>query len=166
MADRRLCLIGLGANLEQPARQLRWALPQLESRFAQKPRCSSFYRSPPIGPPGQGDYCNAVCELWLDSSWSAAQVLQQLKQIEAAAGRDFSAPRWSARTLDLDLLVLGDEQLAEENLSLPHPQIAHRSFVLIPMLELQPDLIVPGLGEARKLLQQLQAAPLELWSES
>lgn len=166
MTDRRLCLIGLGANLEQPAQQLRWALSQLEGRFAQRPRASSFYRSPPVGPPGQGDYCNAVCELWLNPSWSASDVLEQLKQIEAAAGRDFHAPRWSARLLDLDLLMLDDEQLATENLTVPHPQIAQRAFVLIPMLELQPDLMLPGLGAVKKLLQQLASPPLPLWQES
>ena len=163
MAAER-CLIGLGANLGTPRARLLWALEELGGRLhPQRLRVSPFYRSAPVGPAGQAPYCNAVCELWLDIE--ATQLLQTLKQIERDAGRDFDRPRWSARELDLDVLLIGDRVINTPGLIVPHPRIIERNFVLAPMLDLLPDLEIPGCGSARRCLQSVGTEGLQAWPE-
>lgn len=163
MAAER-CLIGLGANLGNPSARLRWALDELGRRLhPQRLRVSPFYRSAPVGPAGQSPYCNAVCELWLDID--PAQLLQTLKRIEQEAGRDFTRPRWSARELDLDVLLIGDRVINTPGLIVPHPRINERNFVLAPLLDLVPDVQIPGRGSARVRLQAVGMEGLEAWPE-
>ena len=163
MAAER-CLIGLGANLGNPSARLRWALEELGRRLhPQRLRVSPFYRSAPVGPAGQAPYCNAVCELWLDID--TAQLLQALKRIERDAGRDFDRPRWSARELDLDVLLIGDRVINTPGLIVPHPRITERNFVLVPLLDLVPDVQIPGRGSARVCLQAIGMEGLEAWPE-
>lgn len=158
--------IGLGSNLDDPVAQLRRALAALRrlprTRWV---RSSSLYRSRPLGDADQPDYVNAVAAV--DTRLPARGLLDALHAIEAAQGRDRGAGRWASRTLDLDLLVYGEERHAEEGLAVPHPGIAEREFVLYPLHEVAPDLVVPGLGRIGERLrgcdprglQRLEEAP-------
>jgi 2-amino-4-hydroxy-6-hydroxymethyldihydropteridine diphosphokinase len=135
--------IGLGSNLDDPPRQLRGALAALAGlpgtrHFAR----SGLYRNPPMGPPGQPDYVNAAAGLL--TTLPAAELLAALQAIETAHGRRRDGARWGPRTLDLDLLLFGELQLKTEALTLPHPGLTERPFVLIPLLELAPGLRIPG----------------------
>lgn len=156
------CLIALGANLGDPAARLQWAVDELGKRLRPEGlRVSPFYRSAPLGPPGQADYCNAVCELWL--VLEPADLLRVLKQVEADAGRDFTRPRWSARELDLDILLLGDRLVDTPELTIPHPRITERNFVLAPLLDLLPGAQIPGQGAAVEHLQVTGVEGLQRW---
>lgn len=164
-ADARGCeaAIGLGANLGNPAAQIDAAI----ARLAALPdstliRRSSLYRSAAMGPP-QPDYCNAV--VLLRTTLTPDALVAHCKAIEAAAGRDFSAPRWTARILDLDVLVCGALRVDRPGLTVPHPGIAERNFVLVPLAEIAPDLDIPGLGPAAALAGRCTRAGLAPWGE-
>lgn len=150
--------IGLGSNLDDPAGQVRRAMDELR----RLPRTrwvggSALYRSTPLkvwpGDADQPDYINAVAAV--DTELDAHALLAELHAIEAAHGRDRSAGRWAARTLDLDLLLHGAECHADARLTVPHPGIGMREFVLYPLYELDPELVVPGLGPVRERLHGL-----------
>ncbi|WP_227718319.1 2-amino-4-hydroxy-6-hydroxymethyldihydropteridine diphosphokinase [Microbulbifer sp. Q7] len=136
------CYIGLGSNLDDPAAQLRRALEQMQD-IPQTTLCASsaFYASAPIGPGEQPDYVNAVAEL--DTDLPAEALLDALQAIENTHGRERTL-RWGARTLDLDILLYGDQQIDTVRLQVPHPRMAERNFVLEPLAELAPALILPG----------------------
>ncbi len=139
----RRAWIGLGANLGQPRDALRSALAALSDiagcRLA---AVSSLYRSAPIGGGGP-DYLNAVAAV--DTTLDPEPLLDALQAIEDAHGRE--RPHADApRTLDLDLLLHGDAAIQTPRLTLPHPRLHQRAFVLLPLLELAPSLAVPGLG--------------------
>jgi len=147
-----LAYIGLGSNLDRPQQQLERALAELEAL----PRCSllarsPLYRSDPIGPAGQPDYVNAVAALLTELS--AETLLDQLQAIEQAHQRA-REQHWGPRTLDLDILLFGDAQIASPRLQVPHPEMAKRAFVLYPLADIAPEVEVPGLGP----LPQLMAA--------
>ena len=143
--------VGLGSNLEQPAEQIRSALAALHaSAGICLQHCSSFYGNPPMGPQDQPDYINAVAEI--RSSLAPGALLASLQAIERAQGRVRSGQRWGPRTIDLDLLLYGDQVVNEPGLTVPHPGIAERSFVLLPLQEIAPQLCVPGLGPVTDLL--------------
>ena len=153
------CFIGLGSNLAEPEQQLRSALEAIAALpTTQLAACSSFYRSAPVGPAGQPDYINAVAEL--HTELAPLELLDQLQAIENAHGRERHV-RWGARTLDLDILLFGSQQLDIARLTVPHPRIAERNFVLQPLAELEPDLVLPS-GEAiQSLLRQCPDNRLE-----
>jgi 2-amino-4-hydroxy-6-hydroxymethyldihydropteridine diphosphokinase len=137
--------IGMGSNLEEPVAQIGRACRALarlpRSRWVGR---SSLYRSRPLGGADQPDYINAVSVI--DTALDAEALLSELQAIEAAQGRQRGPRRWSSRTLDLDLLLYGTEIRRTERLALPHPGIAEREFVLYPLHELDPTLVIPGLG--------------------
>ena len=137
--------IGIGSNLDDPLAQVRAALQALAALPAsQLSTCSPLYRSVPVGgPPGQPDYLNAVAAL--DTRLSADQLLRALQAIEAAQGR-VRELRWGPRTLDLDLLLYADLVRDDAWLTLPHPRLHLRAFVLYPLADLAPDLALPGRG--------------------
>ena len=110
---------------------------------------SALYRSAPVEAPGQADYVNAAAGV--DTQLSAAQLLAALQDIELRHGRERIHPN-APRTLDLDLLLYGEMSFASAMLTLPHPRMHQRAFVLLPLLDLDPRLEVPGLGTARELL--------------
>ncbi len=141
--------VGLGANLDDPIAQVKTALAEL-ARLPQTRllAASPLYRTPPMGPPGQADYVNAVAEL--STSLAPHALLDELQRLERAHRR-VRAERWGPRTLDLDLLLYGDATLADERLSVPHPGLATRAFVLLPLADLAPELRVPGLRRVREL---------------
>ena len=143
--------IGLGSNLDNPQLQLTIALAGLNDiPDTTLVRYSSFYRSKPVGPRDQPDYINAVA--LLNSELTAHQLLGRLQSIENRQGRIRHGQRWGPRTLDLDMLLYGNEIINEPELMVPHPEIRHRNFVLIPLLELAPDIKIPDLGRADELL--------------
>jgi len=142
--------VGLGSNLGDPRAQLAQAFAALEripqTRVAAR---SALYRSAPIGSSGQPDFLNAVA--LLETTLSAQALLGALQAIERAQRRERPYPN-APRTLDLDLLLYGSEHIDTPGLQVPHPRMHARAFVLAPLLELDPELTVPGRGRAHDLL--------------
>ena len=145
-----IAFVGLGSNLENPQRQLALAFDEL-SGLPQTTllKRSSLYRSSPVGYASQPDFMNAVAEL--DTALEPAGLLEALQAIEAQHGRSRSFPN-APRTLDLDLLLYADRKQETARLTLPHPRMHQRAFVLKPLLEIEPAVSIPGRGEARALL--------------
>ncbi|WP_079435880.1 2-amino-4-hydroxy-6-hydroxymethyldihydropteridine diphosphokinase [Zoogloea sp. LCSB751] len=142
--------VALGANLGEPVKHLRAAVDDLGTLpGTQVTARSSLYRSAPVGLLNQPDFINAVVAV--DTPLPALELLRQLLTIEARHGRVRSVPN-APRTLDLDLLLYGELQMQETELTLPHPRMHQRAFVLLPLLEIAPDLILPALGPGRDFL--------------
>ncbi|MDH3576868.1 MAG: 2-amino-4-hydroxy-6-hydroxymethyldihydropteridine diphosphokinase [Gammaproteobacteria bacterium] len=142
----RPAYVGLGSNLQGPAGQLDSAFDLL----AAIPRTclirrSSLYRSAPFGGVEQPDFVNAAASLL--TQLTARQLLGELQRIEIQRGRERGDVRWGPRVLDLDLLVYGRDEIEEPGLIVPHPGIAERNFVLLPLREIAPGLMIPGLGQ-------------------
>ncbi len=135
--------IGLGSNQGDSRALLQSALASLNQHMAiQVTDVSSFYQSKPVGPVGQPDYINAVA--CLGTSLNAQELLAVLLETERLHGRVRDPNlRWGPRTLDLDLLLFGDAVIQEANLIVPHPELSKRSFVVYPLYELNPSLILP-----------------------
>ncbi|WP_237055198.1 2-amino-4-hydroxy-6-hydroxymethyldihydropteridine diphosphokinase [Microbulbifer sediminum] len=153
------CYIGLGSNLSDPQRQLNAALTAIDSISGTRLlRCSSFYCSAPVGPGEQPDYINAVAEI--ETVLPPHGLLDQLQAIEAGQGREREI-RWGARTLDLDILLFGEKILDTERLHVPHPRMAERNFVLLPLAELAPALVLPTGESLAALLQRCPPNRLE-----
>ena len=142
--------VGLGSNLDDPGAQVDRAFDALaalpETRLVAR---SPAYRSPPLGPVAQPDFVNAVAGLL--TQLAPRPLLDALKSLEAALGREAPVVRWGPRRIDLDLLVHGAARVDEPGLVVPHPGLAERAFVLLPLADLAPDLEVPGLGRVRTL---------------
>ncbi|MEO8332463.1 MAG: 2-amino-4-hydroxy-6-hydroxymethyldihydropteridine diphosphokinase [Gallionella sp.] len=156
---QHLAFIGLGSNLEDPRSQLQRAFAALDelpgTRVAAQ---SSLYRSAPLGNPDQPDFVNAVARIVTELSPRA--LLQALLQIEQSHGRERTF-RNAPRTLDLDILLYDDMQLHEHGLTIPHPQMHLRAFVLQPLLEISPDASIPSIGQARRAIQDCLDQTLE-----
>jgi 2-amino-4-hydroxy-6-hydroxymethyldihydropteridine diphosphokinase len=145
-----LAYVGLGANLGDPRNTVSEAMLEL----GQLPRSrvvgrSSLYRSAPLGSGQQPDFVNAV--VGLDTDLGPESLLNELQEIEKRHGRERPFPG-APRTLDLDLLLHGDARISTPRLSVPHPRMHERAFVLKPLTEIAPDASIPGLGKARDLL--------------
>ena len=158
-----VCYIGLGSNLDQPVQQVQQAFVEL----AALPGCrlqarSSLYRSAPVGPADQPDYINAVAEL--HTELPAHDLLDVLQSIEQAHQR-VRTQRWGPRTLDLDILLYGDVRIDDERLQVPHPAITQRAFVLHPLAEIAPQLVIPGVGAIADLLEAVAGQQLERLAE-
>lgn len=152
--------VGLGANLEGPAAQLRRAFDELAAMpQSQLTARSPLYKSPPLGPPDQPDYINAVAEL--QTALAPLALLAELRRIEAAHGRVRDGMRLGPRSLDLDLLIYGDVVMRTPELTLPHPGLPERAFVLYPLHDIASALTVPGLGSVQELRARLGAARIE-----
>lgn len=151
--------IGLGANQGEPRAQIDQAFAELAALPATRLAARSpLYRSAPLDAPGQPDYVNAVAAV--DTDLSAPQLLEALQAIEARHGRE-RPHRNAPRTLDLDLLLFGETAFASPTLTLPHPRMHERAFVLQPLLDLDPRAEVPGRGSARALLRACAAQRIE-----
>ncbi|XOV80249.1 MAG: 2-amino-4-hydroxy-6-hydroxymethyldihydropteridine diphosphokinase [Aestuariibacter sp.] len=147
-----LAYIGIGSNLNDPMKQLRdacRALKQLPD--CQFIRASSGYISTPMGPQAQPDYANAV--ILLDTQLSCRALLRNLQNIEQQQGRQRDGQRWGPRTLDLDIILYGNETLNEADLIVPHYGCKAREFVIYPLAEIAPELIFPD-GEALHTVKQ------------
>ena len=144
-----ICYIGIGANLGDARAQVQHAIEQL-GELADTRLCaqSSLFCTAPIDAGGD-DYVNAVAQL--QTRLSAAELLTALQAIEQAGGRE-RPYRNAPRTLDLDLLLYGDEILATDTLTVPHPRMTQRAFVLIPLLQIDPFIVIPGQGAAHQFV--------------
>jgi len=153
--------IGVGSNLADPRAQVLAAC----ARLGELPRTrlvltSGLYESRPFGPVPQPDFVNAVAGVLTQLDPTA--LLQELRAIEAAMGRPAQHERWGPRAIDLDLLSFGRERRSEPGLTLPHPGIVERNFVLYPLAEIAPDLDLPGLGRVAELKARVTPAGLAL----
>lgn len=149
--------IGLGSNLDEPREQVRRASKAL-TRLDAAVRLSSLYMSAPMGPQDQPRFINAVAEI--RTRMSPESLLDELQAIEQAHGRKRER-HWGPRTLDLDLLVYGNEEISTPRLVVPHPGLPERAFVLYPLAELAPTLQIPGLGTAAGLAARLPGNDVE-----
>jgi 2-amino-4-hydroxy-6-hydroxymethyldihydropteridine diphosphokinase len=146
--------IGLGGNLGNVRQTLGAAIDRLAGHpgVALVGR-SRLYRTPPWGPVAQPDFLNAV--IAVDTTLDPHALLDVLLDTERAFGRVRDGERWGPRTLDLDLLVHGDAVIHDERLDLPHPRIAERAFVLLPLADLDPGYVIRGRGTVANLLETL-----------
>ncbi len=144
--------IGLGSNLADPKGQVQAAQKALQALPTTTwLASSSLYKSPPMGPQDQPDYINAVVAL--DTELSPHDLLDCLQQIEQQHGR-VRERHWGERTLDLDILLYGEDIIADDRLQVPHPGIAQRAFVIYPLAEIDADIVIPGKGAIQPLLTQ------------
>jgi 2-amino-4-hydroxy-6-hydroxymethyldihydropteridine diphosphokinase len=147
--------VGLGANIGDPRRQLAQALSELDELSHTRVRASSsLYRSTPVGYAEQPDFVNAVAQL--ETQLPAEALLAGLQAIETRHGRSRSFAN-APRTLDLDLLLFGDERIAAPGLTVPHPRMHERAFVLVPLVEIAPQAAIPGRGKASELLKRCRS---------
>lgn len=134
--------IGLGSNLGDSAEQLTSALHEMDAHAANRVlRTSSFYSSSPMGPKNQPNFVNAVC--LIETKLSPNDLLTHLQGIENAHGRERQGDRWGPRTLDLDILLYGNITLSTKNLVIPHYGMVDREFVLVPLFEIAPNMVMP-----------------------
>jgi 2-amino-4-hydroxy-6-hydroxymethyldihydropteridine diphosphokinase len=152
--------VALGSNLGDSKQQLTDAIQALaalpHTRLLAR---SHFYRTPPWGLQDQPDFLNAVVAL--ETPLPPHDLLDALLEIERAAGRERNGERWGPRILDLDLLHIAGKAVDDERLTLPHPHIAERAFVLLPLNELAPDLEIPGQGRVADLLRTVDTQGCE-----
>ena len=149
----RVGYLGLGSNVGDRVGHLRAAVELLGGRGVEVEAVSSAYETEPVGELlDQPDFLNAAIRIRTELEPEA--LLDVCKAVEAERGRDFATPRHSPRPLDVDLLLLGELELAGERLTLPHPEVTSRRFVLAPLLELDPGLALP---DGRRLSEALAA---------
>jgi 2-amino-4-hydroxy-6-hydroxymethyldihydropteridine diphosphokinase len=141
-----IATLGLGANLDDPAAQVNAAIAELDhlpgTRLVAR---SSLFASSPVGYVDQPDFINAVAQV--ETTLAPRALLNALLELEQRHGRVRSFHN-APRTLDLDLLLYGDARFHEDGLTLPHPRMTERAFVLLPLLEIAPHIVIPGLGRA------------------
>nr|VFJ49576.1 MAG: 2-amino-4-hydroxy-6-hydroxymethyldihydropteridinediphosphokinase [Candidatus Kentron sp. FM]VFJ49877.1 MAG: 2-amino-4-hydroxy-6-hydroxymethyldihydropteridinediphosphokinase [Candidatus Kentron sp. FM]VFK16766.1 MAG: 2-amino-4-hydroxy-6-hydroxymethyldihydropteridinediphosphokinase [Candidatus Kentron sp. FM] len=156
-----IAYIGVGANLGDPIATVRAALTALRELPKTKPSSvSNLYRTSPLGPPDQPDFINAVAAI--HTGLSPFVLLSSLQSIEHRYGRIRDHVRWGPRTLDLDLLLYGDSRITGEVLTVPHAGLNERAFVLVPLHEIAPDLVIPGYESVKKLLEGVADQRVEL----
>jgi len=144
--------IGLGSNLDDPVGQVEQAITTLDAEPGMKVmRSSSLYQTEPVGLAGQPDYINAVVEI--DTILSPFSLLDALKRIEISCGRVRNGVLWGPRVIDLDLLLYRDERIEDRRSRVPHPEMSSRRFVLLPLQEIAPELVIPGAGRLDDLLR-------------
>jgi 2-amino-4-hydroxy-6-hydroxymethyldihydropteridine diphosphokinase len=154
--------IGLGSNLDGPGARV----AEAGAALATLPACTAVVASPrygsrPLGSVPQPDFCNAVAGLL--TQLSVRDLFHELRALEARLGRAPPRLRWGPRRIDLDLLVIGATVLDDVDLRVPHRGLAERNFVLYPLADLAPDLLVPGFGRVRELLRGVTQEGLWLW---
>ena len=146
--------IGIGSNLEDPQSQIINAFQELqELPNIQVLLKSSLYQSKPMGPNDQPDFINAIVKI--STTLQPHELLNELQNIEERHLRKRQTERWGPRTLDLDIILYGDQQIDTKQLQIPHSGMAEREFVLIPLQEIEADLIIPGKGTLRELIERL-----------
>lgn len=161
MNSATVALVGLGGNLGDAAATLRHAFQELdalpETRLL---RASRLYRSRAWGRTDQPDFINAVA--MVETTLGARELLDAMLGIEHGAGRERAVDeRWAPRTLDLDLLLYGDAVIDEPGLHVPHPHLHERAFALVPLVEIAPDAMIPGIGAARAALAAMDPSGIE-----
>ncbi len=145
--------IALGSNLDDPLAQIDAALRALsalpDTRLVKR---SPLYRNQAVGPGRQPDFINAVAELV--TALEPYALLDAIQGIEAAQGRNREAERWAPRVIDLDIVLYGQRRIRDDRLTLPHPELHRRRFVLQPLNDIAPDIVIPGCGPLHELLRQ------------
>ncbi|HSS64133.1 MAG TPA: 2-amino-4-hydroxy-6-hydroxymethyldihydropteridine diphosphokinase [Gammaproteobacteria bacterium] len=151
--------IALGSNLDDPLKRIDAAFLALsELPATQLSKRSPSYRNRAVGPGRQPDFINAVAKLATDLDPHV--LLDAIQDIERAQGRERDAERWAPRIIDLDILLYGDCEMDNGRLTLPHPEMHRRRFVLQPLSDIAPDLEIPGHGSLRDLLRRAPAHEL------
>ena len=151
--------IALGSNLREPVAQVEAAIEELAMlRDTRLAAVSSLYRSAPVGMLDQPDFINAVA--LVETELSPRQLLDELLAIEQRFAR-VRGVKNGPRTLDLDIVLYGDSTCADDALEIPHPRMHERAFVLVPLAEIAPDVVVPGRGKVRDLASRVAADGIE-----
>ena len=155
-----LVYVGLGSNLSNPQEQIVTAIDKIKNsdKFANV-RVSSLYRTSPMAGMKQPDYINAVISF--TTALAPHDLLDVLQEMENQQGRERTDVRWSPRTLDLDILLIDQQQINDARLTVPHPGIYDRNFVIIPLSELDPDLSLPDNTHLSYLLAQTTTEGIE-----
>lgn len=163
MNTATIAFVGLGGNLGDAAASLREAFAALgrlpDTRLL---RASRLYRTPAWGVTAQPDFLNAVA--MIETGLAPLALLENLLRLERDAGRDRladGAERWGPRTLDLDLLLYGDAAIDVPGLKVPHPHLHERAFALLPLLEIAPDIHIPGHGAAADALATMETGDIQ-----
>ena len=146
----KIAYIGLGSNMNSPIKQIKSAIKSIEEIASTEiTDVSSLYKSKPVGPQNQDDYINAVVKI--ETELMPYQLLECVQEIEKQHGR-IRGERWGPRVIDLDILMYGNEIMIDQKLTIPHPEIHNRSFVLVPLAEIDSDCEIPGKGSVSDLL--------------
>lgn len=157
-----LAYIAIGSNLASPLEQVNAAVQALgEIPQSKIVAVSSFYRTPPLGPQDQPDYLNAV--VVLETALDAETLLDNTQRIELQQGRVRKAERWGPRTLDLDIMLFGDDVINSPRLTVPHYDMKNRGFMLWPLFEIAPEQRFPDGTALRAVLANLGAEKPALW---
>ncbi|MBM3070551.1 2-amino-4-hydroxy-6-hydroxymethyldihydropteridine diphosphokinase [Enterobacter sp. RHBSTW-00994] len=157
-----LAWIAIGSNLASPLEQVNAAVQALsEIPQSRVVTVSSFYRTPPLGPQDQPDYLNAA--VVLETALDADTLLDHTQRIELQQGRVRKAERWGPRTLDLDIMLFGDQTIHTERLTIPHYDMKNRGFMLWPLFEVAPDLRFPDGDSLKTVLDRLNAEKPARW---
>lgn len=162
MSSPVIAYVGLGGNMGEVAGTLAQAMVAVDALPSTRVKAvSSLYRTPAWGMEQQPDFINGVAAL--ETMLDARDLLQALLHVELQFGRDRDAGlRWGPRTLDLDLLLYGDRIVDVPGLRVPHPHLHERAFALVPLLQIAPDILIPGQGSARDALSRLKSPEIEL----
>ena len=154
--------LAIGSNLASPLEQVNAALAALaDIPESQLVAVSDFYRTPPLGPQDQPDYLNAAVAL--ETTLAPEVLLDHTQRIERQQGRDRKAHRWGPRTLDLDIMLFGEMQIATPRLTVPHYDMKNRAFMLLPLAQIAPDLRFPDGDELSVLLANLDRSGISRW---
>jgi 2-amino-4-hydroxy-6-hydroxymethyldihydropteridine diphosphokinase len=157
--------VALGSNLDQPVAQIERAFTALanlaECRLIARSR---LYRTQPLGPQDQPEFINAAAGLL--TTLTPRQLLVELKRLERELGRAHPVVRWGPRLIDLDLLVHADARISESDLTVPHRGLPERNFVLYPLRDIAPELLVPGHGRVSQLAARVGGAGLALLADA
>ncbi len=150
----RRAVISIGSNISSRRVNLQGAIDALaDTPEVWVTAVSAVYETEPVdAPEGSRDFFNAI--VLLDTTLSARTLLERALAIESAYGRERDAERNAPRTLDVDLIVVGDRRSDDEDLTLPHPRAAERAFVLVPWLDLEPEAEIPGVGPVAELVEK------------
>ncbi len=145
-----IAFVGIGSNLSDPKAQVLSAINTINAHAGMSLESqSSLYTSPPMGPPHQPNYINAVVKI--ETVLNSFELLERLQRIEIDHGRTRNGIRWGPRTLDLDILLFGAESINSDKLEIPHPGLTERAFVVIPLAEIDPELMLPNGVRAAEL---------------
>lgn len=157
-----LCYIAIGSNLASPLEQVKAALDAIgEIPQSRVVAVSSFYRTPPLGPQDQPDYLNAAVAL--ETTLEAETLLDHTQRIELQQGRVRKAERWGPRTLDLDIMLFGDQVIHTPRLTVPHYDMKNRGFMLWPLFEIAPAIAFPDGTTLSTALTECAADKPALW---
>lgn len=156
--------IGIGSNQADPIKQAKQAIEALKNLpNSQLLICSKLYSSTPMGPQDQPDYVNAVAKI--ETQLTALELLDELQKIELNQGRERKENRWGPRTLDLDIILYADQQINTPRLTIPHYGMKVREFVLYPLFEIAPELVLPDAVALSQLVSLCDKNGLSIISE-